>query len=246
MTRTRQQAISRHIRERIQDGTYPPGSKIPAIPALMEEFEVARETVREAVARLAHEGLVTPLQGIGTIVRDATTVEMAYRPDRPAQVWSVKTGETEDSDRVVQAGWETATREITSWLQIPDRAQVLHRVRHQRKGGQIAQIHEQWIPNDLARAIQDATGDDLTDTARPLSTDLFSQMRAAGDGPATVTETTTARMPDPDEAGTLELPPGVPVLVLWRITRNTDERPLETSILVGASDRISHSYTVPV
>ncbi len=246
MTTTRHQAISRHLRERIQDGTYPPGSKIPAIPALMEEFGVARDTVRDAVARLANEGLVTPLQGIGTVVRDTTNVEMVYRPDRPAQIWSAQTGEQEDSDRVVQAGWETAASDITGWLQVPDRTQVLHRIRHQRKGGQIAQIHEQWIPDHVARAIQDATGDDLADINRPLSTDLFSQMRTAGNGPATVTETTTARMPDPDEASVLELPPGVPVLVTWRVTRNGQGQPVETSVFVGAADRLSQSYTVPV
>ena len=56
---TKWQEIGRYLRERIMDGTYPPGSKLPAIPALMEEFDVARDTVRDAVARLANEGLVT-------------------------------------------------------------------------------------------------------------------------------------------------------------------------------------------
>lgn len=246
MATTRNEAISRQLRERIQDGTYPPGGTIPAIPALMDEFGVARETVRGAIARLANEGLVTPLPGIGTVVRDTTNVEMVYRPDTPAQVWSAQTGEQADSDRVMQAGWETAASDVTGWLDVPDRTQVLHRVRYQRKGGQVAQIHEQWIPAHIARAIQDATGDDLADIDRPLSTDLFSQLRAAGDGPATVTETTTARMPDPDEARTLALPPGVPVLVTWRVTRNAQGQPLETSVFVGAADRLSQSYTVPV
>lgn len=243
---TRYQEIARHLRDRIADGTYPPGSKIPAIPALMQEFDVARDTVRDAVARLTNEGLVTPQRGVGTVVRDGTTVDLAYEPKRPAQVWAAQTGEAASSDRVVESTWETPDKDIISRLQLPDGAQVVHRIRHQWKGEQIAQIHEQWIPDHIVTAIQNATGDDLTNAEAELSSDLFSLMRSAGDAPVEVTEKVRARMPDPDEAGTLEIPPGVPVLITFRVTRNAQALPLETSTFTGAADRMSQSYTVPL
>ncbi|WP_198932395.1 GntR family transcriptional regulator [Pseudonocardia sp. Ae717_Ps2] len=60
--------MARELRERITNGTYPPGSTLPALPELMATYEVARETVRSAVSALANEGLVTPLSGVGTVV----------------------------------------------------------------------------------------------------------------------------------------------------------------------------------
>ena len=246
MTTTKHETISRRLRERIQDGTYPPSSKLPSIPALMEEFAVARDTVRDAIARLTNEGLVTPLRGVGTVVRDTTRLGMAYNPSKPTQVWAAQTGESPRADRVVQTGWETADDDIAEALHLAPGTRVLHRIRHQTKGDQVAQIHEQWVPTQLAEAIQTATGEDLGNLSQIPSTDLFSQMRAAGTNPATVTETITARMPHPDEANTLELPPGVPVIQCWRITHDSHGQPVETSILTAAADRMSWSYTVPI
>jgi len=238
--------IARRLRERIQDGTYPPGSKLPSIPALMTEFAVARDTIRDAIARLANEGLVTPLRGVGTIVRNTTKINMVYNPHKPAQTWAAQTGEKQTTDRVVQTGWATADTDIANALQLSEGAQVLYRVRHQSKDDQVAQIHEQWIPTQLANAIRNATGEDLGNINQQLSTDLFSQMRTAGINPANVTETITARMPHPDEADVLELPPGVPVIRCWRITHDSHQTPIETSILTAAADRASWSYTVPI
>ena len=40
MTRTKYGAIADTLRERIADGTYPVGSKLPSIAELMREFDV--------------------------------------------------------------------------------------------------------------------------------------------------------------------------------------------------------------
>jgi GntR family transcriptional regulator len=240
------QEIGRYLRDRISDGTYPPGSKLPSIPTLMEEFDVARDTVRDAVARLAHEGLVTPLRGVGTVVRDGTPVALAYRPDRPAAVWAEQAGDGPQSDRVVEAGWVTPDREITKLLDLPPGSQVVHRIRHQSKGEHIAQLMEQWIPDYVANAIEEESDVDLADLNAQFPTDLFSLMRQAGDAPTTVTERVSTRMPDPDEAALLHLPTGVPVLITRRVTRNASDIPLETAIFTGAGDRMSQSYTVPL
>lgn len=243
---TKWQEIGRYLRERIMDGTYPPGSKLPAIPALMEEFDVARDTVRDAVSRLANEGLVTPMRGVGTVVRDSSPVALAYRPDRPAAVWAEQAESGPQSDRVVEAGWVTPDREITVRLSLPTGAQVVHRVRHQSKGEHVAQLMEQWIPDHVANAIEEKTSVDLSNKDAELPTDLFSLMRQAGSAPVVVTERVSTRMPDPDESDLLRLPSGVPVLITHRVTRDDQDVPLETSTFTGAGDRMSQSYTVPL
>mgnify|MGYP001615492569 CR=1 FL=1 len=56
------------FRQRIARGVWPPGHKLPSLEELVKEFDVARVTMRQAVDRLAREGLVSPQQGRGTMV----------------------------------------------------------------------------------------------------------------------------------------------------------------------------------
>ena len=57
------------VRERIESGSYPPGSQLPTEASLVEEFGVARDTVRRAMALLAEDGLVVTSHGRGSYVR---------------------------------------------------------------------------------------------------------------------------------------------------------------------------------
>jgi GntR family transcriptional regulator len=56
------------FRQRVAKGLWPPGSLLPSIEQLMAEFDVARVTVRQAMALLADEGMVSPQRGRGTFV----------------------------------------------------------------------------------------------------------------------------------------------------------------------------------
>jgi len=56
------------LRGRIQDGTYPPGRRIPSVAALIDEFGLSTMTVQKAVRVLKDEGLVRGIQGRGTFV----------------------------------------------------------------------------------------------------------------------------------------------------------------------------------
>jgi DNA-binding GntR family transcriptional regulator len=56
------------LRQRIADGTYPPGSRIPTMLALEAESGLSPMTVRRAVKLLADEGLVRSRPGRGTFV----------------------------------------------------------------------------------------------------------------------------------------------------------------------------------
>ncbi|WP_067494716.1 FadR/GntR family transcriptional regulator [Actinoplanes sp. TFC3] len=63
------------LRQQITSGAWPVGSRIPTEPELVAELGVARNTVREAVRALAHNGLLDIRQGSGTYV--AATSELA-------------------------------------------------------------------------------------------------------------------------------------------------------------------------
>lgn len=56
------------LRKRIRNGELPPGRRMPSEKDLHDEFGLARETVRRALALLRLEGLVEVRQGHGTFV----------------------------------------------------------------------------------------------------------------------------------------------------------------------------------
>jgi GntR family transcriptional regulator len=237
--------IAAELREAISDGTYPAGTTLPAITDLMGRYGCARDTVRDAISNLAAEGLVTSRRGIGTIVREVMPVALAYDPSKPAQTWAQQLGDQSATDVVVSAEREPADPDTAERLRVAAGTTVVHRVRHQSRGGGVAQIHEQWIPETIIAAITEATGTDLADATVVPPTDLFTQMRSAGYDPSETTETIGARMPDPEEREVMGLPgTGVPVLITRRVTRGKDGQPVETSTMIGASDRMTQTFTM--
>lgn len=56
------------FRRRVATGIWPSGTVLPSIEQLMEQFDVGRVTVRQAIAMLANEGLLSPQRGRGTFV----------------------------------------------------------------------------------------------------------------------------------------------------------------------------------
>jgi DNA-binding GntR family transcriptional regulator len=59
------------LRDRIRSGQLPTGGRMPSEKDLHDEFGLARETIRRAMAVLRAEGLIEVRQGHGTYVVEA-------------------------------------------------------------------------------------------------------------------------------------------------------------------------------
>jgi GntR family transcriptional repressor for pyruvate dehydrogenase complex len=64
------ETVMRRLETALLDGTLPPGSRLPAERALAEEHGVSRNTVREAIQRMAARGLLKSRRGAGVYVTD--------------------------------------------------------------------------------------------------------------------------------------------------------------------------------
>lgn len=62
--------IADHLRRQIEDGTIPPGRRIPSTVEMEQEYEVARDTLRKATKLLKEEGLIESVRGMGLYVVD--------------------------------------------------------------------------------------------------------------------------------------------------------------------------------
>ncbi len=242
---TKYEKIARELRERITNGTYPPGSTLPPIPELIATYGVARETVRNAISALANEGLITPKAGVGTIVRDTGVVTLHSKPTDPHPVWDSTAG-TDSETITIEANGEAANKEIAELLGVAVGDTVVKRLRHYYKGKDVVLLHEQWINGEVAGLILERTSYDCADKTTKQPSDLYSLMREAGHIPSQTTEAVTTRMPDPEEKETMNMPPGVPVLVTLRVTRDGQQKALETSSFVACGDRAEQTYTVQI
>ena len=68
---TRADEVYRKVRNRILNGEFAPGVPLSEYQ-LASQFELSRTPVREALARLEHEGMVRTVPGIGTLVSEIT------------------------------------------------------------------------------------------------------------------------------------------------------------------------------
>ncbi|NMB13112.1 MAG: FadR family transcriptional regulator, partial [Firmicutes bacterium] len=71
--KTRSEEIIERIRKLIVEQDLLPGSMLPSIEELADEFNVSRTTVREALIYLASMGIVDIRQGVGTLNSSASS-----------------------------------------------------------------------------------------------------------------------------------------------------------------------------
>ncbi|MFG2861053.1 GntR family transcriptional regulator [Streptomyces sp. 2323.1] len=70
--------VARIIRQRIDDGTYQPGTRVPSVVELLEEFGIATSTGQKVHRGLRAEGLIYTEPGLGSFVSKE-------RPEVPAE-----------------------------------------------------------------------------------------------------------------------------------------------------------------
>lgn len=90
------------IEQEIVSGRWEPGLRLPSEPEMCEHFGLSRTTVRQALARLEHRGLIERLKGQGTFVHGG-----------PPGLWLLQSSEGFFQDEVDRLG-RTVTSKILS------------------------------------------------------------------------------------------------------------------------------------
>ena len=75
------QQVAEHLAGEIRDGVLELGQKLPSESELCKQYGVSRTVIREAVARLRHDGLLESRQGSGVMVASWEN-RRAFRLDR--------------------------------------------------------------------------------------------------------------------------------------------------------------------
>lgn len=250
--RPRYRAVAAELRRRIAAGVIPPGALLPPEAALMDEFGVSRGTIREALGLLRVEGLILTARGRGTQVRPVLPVRRLaadrYRRElERARNPGAEPGTSFTADQGI--GWrdyqlDKEFREAPAspaWaelLQVEPGTPLLERRFVFRAHGTPEQMSTSCYPLELV------AGTGITDPANePWPGGNIAQLATLGVWVTQVRELVRARMPMPDEAETLQIPTGVPVLAITRVMM-AGARPVEAADIVRPADRAELAYEI--
>jgi DNA-binding GntR family transcriptional regulator len=246
--------LADRLAEQIRNGDYQPGEPLPYIRTLVDDGEGSKSTVHMAYKALEAEGLVTSSRGHGTVVRHQTPLkrlgvsrydkakwrdgdEVAFIADRVASGRPYNRGEqTQTVSRI------EGSHLVTSALGLPDGAQVYARARLVKEGEQPTHTLTSYYRPEHVE------GTRIVDpTPGPAGRGGgFRVLYDAGYEIDHMTERIFARMPTAEEAESLKLPAGEPVVELHRTTYTADGTVVEFALGVHAASRFAWEYDFKV
>jgi len=209
----RHEAVERHLRSRIAG--LRPGDPIESDAELCDLFQVSRMTVRQATQRLATEGLIYRVSGVGTFVSEPTvhrqmghlrsfTEEMRLRGMRA-------------SSKVLAAEIRRGTKEEVAALRLAPDSGVVHLRRLRLADGEPMAIEDVTLPPLFAWLL----------SADLAGGSLHQALADNGHAPAQATGTQVAAAATREDAALLDLPAGAPLLVERRLITTEDGTPIE-------------------
>ena len=220
----RYRTIERSLRERI--AALRPGDGLPSDSDLCAEFGVSRMTARNAMHRLAEEGLVVRLPGRGSYVAEPPAHR---RADRLMSFSSeMRRRGRVPSSIVVSREIRPAGRRAAAALRIRDSEPIVFLRRVRCADGEPIALETTMLAGRLSGTVMaaDLRHDSLHAT---LTTAGWSLRR----GTATVTAESASR----EDARLLEVAPGDPMLVERRVIVDVQGRPLEATETRYAAQR---------
>lgn len=220
------------LRAQISGGQVQPGDWLPSEAQLMNEYGVSRYSAREAVRRLASEGLIVVVDGKGSYVRaqqrashaDLRAIHQTSRTRRGG-----KGGRTErpvytdaEAPRWTDAEPPATTRtnanvDLALALGVPEHTPlfVYERLLDENTGtdGPARRMtHRLFLPMPTCVRVPA-----LADNPWRTPDELYAALNDA-EIELAWTEHVRAATPAPDDASSLHLPPGAAVLITRRIT----------------------------
>lgn len=241
--------IAAEIRRQIQRGELRPGDVLPSEEELSNRHRVSRGTVRNALNRLVTEGLINEGQGRrGRTVRstrrlnwDLARYEGGDRLDTSADDnWSIAVRNAGmEPRRDVDIRHEIAPAEVAEWLQLPPGDRVVSlRDRLNCADDRPYQWAISYFPLDVAEG---TVLEEAGNQNRP-----GGLLAHAGVPQRLIKDTIRVRMPTPEEALKLELPPATPVFEHIRIGITDNDRPIRVMVTIAPGDRWELNYDLPI
>lgn len=210
--------IADTLRRDIDNGRYPVGGEIPSEAVLVQQFQAARGTVRQAIATLKSEGLIHTSRGRRPIVQ---TRPMAQSIDDffSFSSWVRAQGKA-PGQKTLEIARRRRLQPVQEELGYPDSEFVVHVVRLRLVDG---------LPTMIERStFDDSIGQELL-TFDTDSGSIFEFLIERGAQLDEGTHVVDAVAADALDAELLEVEQGSPILRVRRVTTTSTQKVLEYS-----------------
>ena len=245
--RSRYRQIADHLREAINAGEIAPGEQLPSERELMEQYDAARGTARQAISLLRSEGLIETEHGKGAFVRKRSAVRRVAhdrflrrhrQAGNAAYLAELETAGRTPEVEILEVGQAAAPADAAQRLELDESAPVLVRRRRYLADGFPMELATSYVPWSIAEGTQMAE-------ANTGPGGIYARIEERGHQLERFAEEVTARMPSPEEAKALRLMPGVPVIGVLRTAYDSEGTPVEVCDTVMAADRYVLTYELP-
>ena len=222
--------LLRILRGRIESGEIGVGDRLPSEAELVSDFGVSRTTARRALDELRREGLVRREPGRGTfLVSPRLRSNTAYLHSFTEEIerWGYTPGA-----RLISREEGEASEEVASRLEIESGEEVLF-VRRLRLADELPIfVCDSYLPVGRFPALKDA------DYGTVSLSKLFQER--IGRGIQNSRQWIGAAAATSDVAALLEIPPGIPVLHVRRISYVAGGSPIELVVAYFHPERYQH------
>lgn len=240
--------LADRLREAIVNGTFGPGAKLPSERELARSYGMARNTARQAIALLQAEGLVEAEHGRGVYVRRLPPLLRLSHDRYSRRHWEAGKAPFRAE---VEAQGRKARVEVTSIAPVPapgwvasrlglaEGERVLLRRNLYLADDQPVQLADTYIPWAIAE--RSRFFEELPEVGG-----IFAHFERLGHQLARFSEDVSARMPWRDEAKSLHLGPGTPVIEVFHTSFDQDGMAFEVTHFVLPGDRNVLTFELPV
>lgn len=213
---------------RIQSGEFTSG--FPGEHSLTNAYGVSRHTVREALRRLRHAGVLIAERGRATRLADVPVIEQPLGALYSLFAAVEAIGLSQHS--VVRVLDVRSDPTVSATLELPPGARVVYLERLRMAGDHPLALDFAWLPADIAEPLLEA---DFTHTALYIELETRCGVRLTGGR-----EDITAVVPEPDEAEMLALDTRCAALAIRRLSY-VRQRPVELRHTLIRADRFTVS-----
>jgi GntR family transcriptional regulator len=234
--------IAAALRAQIRRGDWGPGERLPSIPAIAQQYGVAKQTVQRTIDALRIEGLLITKPGSGTYVRGTRRklnrlsrgrygVQRGYHADLAARY----------RQQLVEVGRAPAPGEVADAYGVSAGVELVVRRHLVRTQDAVVEVGASWLkPTDTAGSSLER----MEAFGRPLYQEVEE---VTGRRYVTATDQVTARLPTREEAELLAIRPDTPVLHLLHTAYDERHRPIEvaTATWPGPMTALTEEYPIP-
>ncbi|MGH3437140.1 MAG: GntR family transcriptional regulator [Sciscionella sp.] len=237
--------IADELREQVIDGTLAPGSRLPTLAELMEQYGVSERTAFQAAQVLLNEGLITSKPGSRYQVRERPAIKRMvrtwYREPVGGSPWR--------ADMAAQGrvgSWIAQSRSLPAPPAIAERLRINTGERVMRTSyvftadGEPTYLSTSWEP----MALTIGTEIMLPEDGEYAGKGVVDRFAAIGLTINRAVEETLPRNLTSAEAQKLKLRPGTPVQLIER-TYFADDQPVETADILIPT-HLRPVYEIPV